>query len=146
MADDLRSIILVLVEEVISTAERNLVDILLDFVRSHAYATVAHSDSLGFFVEFHPYLEFAHIALKLALAGQCLELLGSIDSIAHNLTQEDFMVTVEKFLDNGENVFSSYPNVSLFHIFCCLVILLFSCLVGCFAVQTTKPPNNAIKW
>jgi len=59
----------------------------------------------------------AHVALKVALFGKRLELLRSVDGIGNHLTQEDFMVRIQKLFNDREYVFCRYSNVSFLHIF-----------------------------
>ena len=115
VSDDGVGIVLVLVEEVVCTTEGNLVDVLFYLVGCHTDTAVAHGNGLCFLVHTHGYFQLAQLALEIAFSCQGLQLLGGIHCIAYNLTDEDFVVAVEKLFDDGENILCCNPNVSLFH-------------------------------
>ena len=123
VSDDGVGVVLVLVQEVACSAEGNLVDVFLDFICCHAYTVVAHGDGLVFLVEGDSHLQVAHLTLEVAFPGQGLELLSGVYCIAHNLTDENLVVAVEKLFDDGEDVLCCNPNVTLFH---CSIVMVFS--------------------
>ena len=115
MADNGCGIVLILLQELVRAGEGDLVDVLIDFFGGHANATVANRERAGFLVEADAHRLVAHLALELALHGKCLELARSVDGVAHQLAEKDFMVAVKKFLDNRKNVLGSDTNVTFLH-------------------------------
>ena len=112
MADDGIGVILVFLEKLLGSRECNLVDVLVDFLGGHADAAVAHGERSGLLIDADIDTQILGRTLEIAGSGQRLQLLSRIDSVAHQLTQENFVVTVQKFLDNGEDVVCRYPNSS----------------------------------
>ena len=92
VTDDGVGIFLVLVQEVIGSGEGYLIDILVDFLCRHTDTAVADGDGTSFCVHAHDDFQFSHFALEVALAGQCLQLLCGIHSVAHDLTDENLVV------------------------------------------------------
>ena len=92
-----------------------MVDVLIDFFGGHANATVANRERAGFLVEADAHRLVAHLALELALHGKRLQLARSVDGVAHQFAEKDFMVAVKKFLDNRKNVLGSDTNVTFLH-------------------------------
>jgi len=113
VSDDGVCIFLIFVKEVVGTRESNLVDVLVDFFGGHTDTSVADSD--GFLVDIHLYGQVAHFALEITLRSVSLQLLGSVNGIRHQFTKKNFVVAIQEFLDDGENIFGSYPNVSFLH-------------------------------
>ena len=75
VSDDGDLVILVLIQELFSPREGNLIDVLLYFFGGQPNASVADGDGLGFCIEADGDLEVAKLALELSCGGQCAELL-----------------------------------------------------------------------
>ena len=116
-------LILILGHELLGTRECDLVDILVHLVGRHAYAAVGYRQRP--LVGIHAYADrqIAHVALGLALGRERFELLRRIDGVRYQLSQEDLVVGIQKFLDYGEDVFCRYPYFPVFHVICLLVCL-----------------------
>ena len=106
-------VLLVFIKEVVSSRECNLIDVFVNLFLGHADTTVAHGQCAFILVDANVYGQVASLFLQLALAGKSLQLLRGIDSIAHNLTDKDVMVTIEKLFDDGEDVLGRNPDVAL---------------------------------
>ena len=115
MADDGIGGVLVFLEKFLGTREGDLVDVLVDFLGSHADAAVAHGERAGLLIDADVDLQALGRALELAGSLQGFQFLRGVNSVAHELTQENLVVTVQKLLDNGEDVVSRYPNSSFWH-------------------------------
>ena len=112
MADDAADLVLVLLQELAGGGERDLVDILVDLLLGHADTGVDDFQGLLLLVQFDPDLEVAQFILAVAGGGQGLELLGRIDSVGHQLPEEDLVVGIQELLDDGENVLGGYTDLS----------------------------------
>ena len=115
VSDDLVGVVFVLVEEVGDARKGYLVDVLVDFFLGHSDASVADGERALVFVEADVDGQVAQLSLEVALVGECLQLLRGVDGIADHLAQEYFMITVEKFFDDGENVLGRNPDVAFLH-------------------------------
>ena len=115
VADDGIGVVLVFLEELLGSREGNLVDVLVDFLGSHADTAIAHGERSGFLIHGDVYGQTLGRTLKVACSLQGLELLSGINGVAYQLTQENLVVTVQKFLNNGEDVVGRYPNSSFWH-------------------------------
>ena len=109
--------VLVFLEELLGSREGDLVDVLVDFLGCHADAAVAHGERSGLLIDGDGHAQPFGRAFEFTGSREGFELLGGIDGIAHELAQENLVITVQKLLDNGENVVSRYPNCSFWHIF-----------------------------
>ena len=116
MSDNLWSIVLVLVQEIIGTGKSNLVDILFYFIGGHTNTIVAHSYSLGILIYANSYLQLTQFTMKLTLTSQSLQFLCCIYGIAYNFTQKNLVIAIQELFNYGENVLCSNPNITLFHI------------------------------
>ncbi len=116
MPDDGIGVVLVLVEEIVGPREGYLVDVLVDFFGSHAYAAVAYGERALVDIQAHPYGEVAQLALVVALGCQRLELLRGVYGIRNYFTKEYLVVAVKKLFDDGENVFGCNPDGAFCHI------------------------------
>ena len=104
-------------DELLGTREGDLVDVLVDLFSVHADAAVAHGEGLFLLVDFHLDGEVAELALELARGGQCLQFLRGVHGVADDFAQENLLVRIEELLDDRENVFCLYSNVTgLLHI------------------------------
>ena len=111
MTDDRGGVVLVFLDELLRAREGDLVDILVNLLGRHTDTTIRDRDRTV--VELHADCQVAHLALELANRGQCFQLLGRVDSVRHQLTQEDLMITIQEFLNDREYILRCYSNVSL---------------------------------
>ena len=71
--------------------------------------------------------EVAQLALEVTHRGESLQLLGGVHSVGYQFAKENLVVAIQEFFDDGEYVFSGYPNVSFLHIsYVVLMIIHFS--------------------
>ena len=113
MADD--RLVLVLLHELLGSREGNLVDVAVHLLGRHADAAVGHGERPGLLVDGHADREVAQFALGLADRREGLQLLGSIHGVRDQLAQEDLVVRVEEFLDDGKDIFRRNSDFSVFH-------------------------------
>ena len=126
VADDGGRVVLVFLDELLGAGEGDLVDVAIDLVGRHAHAAVG-DDELAF-LRADADREVAQLALELADGGQRLELLRGVDGVRDQLAEEDLVVAVEEFFDDGEDVFTGYANVPLGFLFCHSGLLSICCL------------------
>ena len=81
MTDDAVGIILIFAQKLFGTREGYLIDIFLDVVGIHADAAVADGQRAGLFVDVHPDIQFAKVAVEISMCLECLQFLGRIDCI-----------------------------------------------------------------
>ena len=108
VSDDGSGIVLVFFQEVGGSAEGNLVDVAVNFFGGHTDTAVADGEGAGFGIHLHLDGE----VLVFAFGGEGLQFLRGVDGVGHNLTQEDFVVAIEEFLDDGEDVLGGDTDVS----------------------------------
>ena len=123
MSDNGRSVFLVFLQEVVGTGKGYLVDVLVNFLGGHTDTVIAHGQCFCLRVNADTHLEFAHLALEVALHGQGLELLGGIDGVADNLAEKNLMVAVKKLLDDRENVLCGNSDISFLHFYVGLMVI-----------------------
>ena len=91
MADYGACLVLVLLEKIVGARERNLIDVLVNLVGSHAKSAVTHGNCLGFLVNFDANRQIAEFAFKFAFAGQRFQFLGSINGIRGDVDLSRFV-------------------------------------------------------
>ena len=123
VTDDSLGFVLILIDELFGAGECDLVDVLIHFLGSHAYAMIADGEGLLILINTYTHAHVAEFAFERAGGGESLEFLRGIHSVADHLTQEDLVIRIQKFLDDGENVVRRYPNVSFAHICSCLILV-----------------------
>ena len=123
VADD--GLILILLHELLGTRECDLVDVLVHLLGRHAHAAVRHGQRLLLLVRGHMDGQVAQIALHFADRRKGLQLLGGIHGVRDQLAQEDFMLRIEEFLDDGEDVLRRDSDFSVFHSLIVVVLLIF---------------------
>ena len=112
VSDDGGGIVLVFLQEVGGSAEGNLVDVAVNLFGGHTDTAVADGEGAGFGVNLHFDGEVLCVAHVFAFGGEGLQFLRGVDGVGHNLTQEDFVVAIEEFLDDGEDVLGGDTDVS----------------------------------
>ena len=103
-------------DELLRAREGDLVDVLVDLFGVHADAAVAYGEGLFLLIHLHLDGEVAQFALELARGGEGFQLLRGVHGVADDFAQEDFLIRIEELLDDGENVFCLYSNVTGLHI------------------------------
>ena len=114
MADDGVCVVLVFFQEFLGTRECYLVDVFLDVVGGHADAMVGHGKCACLLVDSNLHTHIVERALEVAESGESFQFLGRVDGIGYQFAQKDFVIAVEKFFDNGEDVFGCYPDCAFF--------------------------------
>ncbi len=113
MTDD--RLVLVLLHKLLGAREGDLVDILVHLLGRHADTAVGHGQRFGFLVHGDVNRQVAQLALHFADRRKRLQLLGGVDRVRNQLAQENFMVRIEEFLDDGEDVLRRNSDFSVFH-------------------------------
>ena len=108
-------LVLVFFHELFGARECDLVDVAVDFIGCHADTAVGYGQRLFLLVDGDMDREVAQFALDFAERRKGFQLLGSIYGIGNQLTQKDFVIRVEEFLDYGEDVFRRNSDFSVFH-------------------------------
>ena len=111
MADDI--LVFVLLQEFPGGRECDLVDISVDFFRSHTYAVVDNAQYLFLLVEFDLHFQVHEFALELAVGGQHLQFLCGVHGVCHELTQEYFVVGIKELFDYRKYVLGGYTDFAL---------------------------------
>src|SRR5699024_161680 len=57
----------------------------------------------------------ANFTLELTDRGECFQLLCSINRVRNQLTEKNFMITIQELFNDGEDILSSYPNITFLH-------------------------------
>ena len=137
VSDDGCGIVLVFLQEVGGSAEGNLVDVAVNFFGGHTDTAVADGEGAGFGIHLHLDGEVLCVAHVFAFGGEGLQFLRGVDGVGHNLTQEDFVVAIEEFLDDGEDVLGGDTDVSF--LLCHNIIYEFFCFLRTFTAMSV--PN-----
>ena len=122
VTDDGIGAILIFGKEFFSTRESDLVDVFIYIFGIHAYTHITHGESACLFVDAYGNLQVAEFTFIFADRWERFELLSGIYGIWNQFTKKNFVVTVQKLFDNGENVVGSYPNSSFWHDFYSFII------------------------
>ena len=113
MADDAADLVFVFLKEFPGRRKGNLVDVFVHFLFRHTDTAVDDPEDLLLLVEFEIDLELAELLLIVAGEGQGLHFLGGIHRVCDKLAEEDFVIAVEELLDDREDVFGRYADLSL---------------------------------
>ncbi len=118
VADDLVFIfdIFELLHELLGGGESDLVDIFADFIGGHADAVVLDGQGAGILVD---------ADVDGVIVGNLqpfddvdmLQLMNGVDRVGDQLPQENFMVAVEPFLDDGKDIFGMNGDAAFFNLF-----------------------------
>ena len=119
MSDNGIGIILIFLQEVVSAGEGYLVDIFVDFIGCQSQAAVGYGQ--GILAQGDVDGEVAQVALEVAHRGKGLQLLCGVHGIGHQFAEEDFVVAIQEFLDDGEYILCGYPNISFLHNYVVLI-------------------------
>ncbi len=104
MSDDGFCLVLVLVHELLSARERDLVDVLVHLLGGHTDTMVAHGEGVLVFVYQHAHTCIAEVALGFTYTGEGLQLLRSVHGVTNQLTEKYLVVRVQELFDDGEDV------------------------------------------
>jgi hypothetical protein len=106
--------VLILFDEILSTGEGHLVDVLLHLVSGHADAGIGHAE--GFLVLIQLDFDFgtADIAVVVPGAGRHGQLLDGVYGVGNQLPQEDFVLRVKGFFNNRKNILGMNRDIALF--------------------------------
>ena len=113
VADD--RLILVLGHELLGAREGDLVDVAVDLVGRHADSAVGDREQPLVGVHRNADRQVAQFTLHFAARSQCFEFLRGVDCVRHQFAQEDFVVGIEEFLDDGKDVFGRHPDFTVCH-------------------------------
>ena len=119
-------LVLILLHELLGAREGDLVDVFVHLLGRHADAAVGHGERFLLLVGGDADRHVAQIALGLADRREGFQLLGGVHGVRNQLAQENFMVRVEEFLDDGENVLRRNSDFSVFH--SAIVVVVFDFL------------------
>ena len=108
MSDNLILIrlILVLVQEILSSGERNLVNIFLHLIRGHTDSVIDELN--GLLVRIHANLNLILIILgqnRLSDQLQLLQLRDCVRTVGHQLAKENIMIRIQPLLYNRKYIF-----------------------------------------
>ena len=118
-------LVLIFGEEFLGSRECYLVDVTVDFLGIHSYASVGDGEGLLVGVDADADSHVAQLALELVLGGEGLQLLGCVDRVGYQLAKEYLVIRIQKLLDDGEYVLRRHAYFSVFHnhIFFCIYFL-----------------------
>ena len=128
MADDGVGVVFVFIYKLFRAWEGYLVDILVDVVGGHAYATVGDGECAGFFVDLDFDTHFAELTFVFAEWREGLELLGGVDGVGYKFAEKYLIVGIEEFFDDREYVFGRYSYLSFLHDYICGFVCVIRCL------------------
>ena len=115
MTNNSISIILVTFKEVCSTREGNLIDVLFNLLGRHTNTTVTYSKCFCLGINLNLHSQVTEFTTHLSTRAKSLQLLRSVNGICNYFTKENLMITIQEFLNHGENILRSYSNLSFFH-------------------------------
>ena len=104
MSNDSLSLVFILIDELFGAGESDLVDELVHFIGRHTDTSVADGKGFLVLIDNNADSEVAEFALEITYRSKCFEFLRSVHGITNQLTEEDLVVGIEKFLDYGEDV------------------------------------------
>jgi len=94
--------------------KRYLVEVFVDFFGGHADAAIADGEGAFGFVDEDVDGEIAQFFVVGSAHGERLQFGRCVDGVGDEFAQKDFMLGIEKFLDDGEYIFGLYGDVALF--------------------------------
>ena len=94
MTDDGFRFVLILIEELLSTGEGDLVDVLVHFLSRHADTTVGNGECFFLFVNRDAHAEVTQVALHFPYGRERFEFLRSIHCIGNQFTEKNLVVRV----------------------------------------------------
>ena len=112
MADDGGCVVLVFFNELFSAGEGDLVDIFVDLFGGHTDTAVGDFDRIV--IETDMYGQISQFSFELTDGSQCFQLLRCINGVRYQFTKKNFVITIQKFFDDREDVLTRNTDVSLF--------------------------------
>jgi len=106
-------VVLILFQEIISTGKSYLIDIFINFLSSQTDTPVG--DSNGIFTKRDMNGKIAQFPFKFADRSQCIQFLGSIDSVRNQFTKKNLMIAIQELFNDRENVLCCNPNITFLH-------------------------------
>jgi len=79
-------------------------DVFFNLFLSHPDTGIGDGQGLGFFIEADFYFAFFDRVFEFAHPRECAEFFGGVHRVAHQFTKENFLVGVQEFFNNRENV------------------------------------------
>ena len=116
MADDSLCAVFVFVDKLLRAGESDLVDVFIHLLGGHSDTMIGNGQGLLGLINTYAHAKVAQITLHFTNGRQSLQFLRSIDGIGDQLTQEDLMIRIQKFLDDGEDIITRHPNITFTHI------------------------------
>ena len=92
MANDGLRFVLILIQKLLRTTERNLIDVFVHLFGCHANTVVTHRERLFVFINGYAHACVTEITFHLTDRRQCLQFSGGIYGIANQLTQENLVI------------------------------------------------------
>ena len=83
---------------------------------------VTHRQRLLLLINSYAYSRVTQVTFHLAHGRQGLQFTRRIHRITDQLTQEDLMIGIQKFLDDREYIITRHPNITFTHIVLILII------------------------
>ena len=120
MTDDSLSLVLVLIQKLLCTRKRDLVNVLIHLLCGHSYSVITHRKRLFIFINNDAYACITQVAFHFAYRRQRLQFRCRIYGITDQLTKKYLVVGIQKFLDDGEYIITCHPNITFTHIVCFL--------------------------
>lgn len=118
LADDFLGILhrLEFLHEFLGTGKGHLVDVFLHFVGAHPDTAIADGKGSGLCVEGDGHFQVAQFLVIGSDAGEVLDLACGIHGIGYEFAEEDLVVGIEGFLDDGEDVLGMDGNIAGFRL------------------------------
>ena len=116
MADDSLCTVFVFVDKLLRAGESDLVDVFIHLLGGHSDTMIGNGQGLLGLIYTYAHAKVAQVALHFTNGRQSLQFLRSIHGIRDQLTQEDLMIRIQKFLDDGEDIITRHPNITFTHI------------------------------
>ena len=112
MTDDGMRVVLVFFQEFFGAGESNLVDVFVDFFGGHTDTLVADGERFSFFIDADADTQVFCIGIALSAGHDGFQFLAGIHSVRYYFAQENFLIAVQEFFDNGEDIIRSNPDFS----------------------------------
>lgn len=93
-------------DEFFGAGEGDLVDVFFDLVGGHADAVVGDGEGFFVFIDADDDFGVAEFAVDFAGEGDHFEFGDGVYGVGDQFAEKYFVVGVERFLDNGKNIFS----------------------------------------
>lgn len=134
MSDDALSVLESL-QKIARSGECNLIDVTLNLVLRHTDTAVTDRNGTVLFIDAYSDLQFSIVNLRhifRAAHADSLEFLCSVHSIRHEFTQENLVIGIKEFLDDGKDVpdiHTDFTGSCVNSHFLILFLITFDCLL-----------------